>query len=186
MVKSIAACPAGSIWQPTSSVGTCEPPFAYRIAASVCPLNAQAVRSGNRLFGLDHDAVLPAEDFHVVGSAPLSAAIVHARIRALGLDGAIEHDRTLRPGVADADRAGMAANVDVDALEEMAEGDVRLLLTPFRLLLARSVVARLRPDPDRDLRLGRIIEPLASLDNLSTGRFPFVEPNRTMRCGSSQ
>lgn len=121
---------------------------------------------------LDHDPVSSAQDFHVVGSAPLAAAVVHARVRAFRLDGAIEHGRALRPGVPNPDCTGMSTNIDIDALEVMAEGDVRLLLTPFRLLLARRVVARLRPDPHRDLRLGRIGKAFGILGQSEDRAFP--------------
>jgi len=53
--------------------------------------------------------------------------------------------------VAEADGAGVAADVEVDAAEEVAEGDVGLFLAPAWLLFAGGVVAGLGPDVDEDL-----------------------------------
>ena len=106
----------------------------------------------------DDDTVPPADDFNVVRAPALPAAIVHAGVRTLGMDRDILHRRALRARMPDADRAGMARNVDVDPLENVIERDVRLLLAPGRLLLASRVEPGLCPDVDGELRPVRIVE----------------------------
>ena len=105
-------------------------------------------------------------------AAALSWAAGQSGVGPLGVNRDVLHGRALRARVADADRPGVAADVDVDPPENMVEGNVRLLLAPDRLLLAGGVEPRLRPDPHHVLRAGRIIETLGAAGQLEHRTLP--------------